>query len=87
MVTLPVPDELREAARELVRIDNEVKSLELAVRKERQRLTPDGPEIEPANEKLTRLQVALNRARAEQERIKVNYDGLVAAWKHGQEGK
>lgn len=87
MITLPVPDDVRQAAQELVRVSREVATLELAVASERRQLTDPETAPESAKKKLNEFQVALNRARAEKERLQLKYDSLVAAWKRGQEGK
>ena len=78
-------EELKQAGAELVRITGEVKSLREAVRNE-ELLLVDQEVIPEENEKrLKDINVALNRAIAEQERIQSDYDALVAEFKQGVE--
>uniref|UniRef100_A0A6H2A1H6 Uncharacterized protein n=1 Tax=viral metagenome TaxID=1070528 RepID=A0A6H2A1H6_9ZZZZ len=79
----PMPEELKAAAAELVKIKREVEALEIAVKEERRLLTAEEEVPDSASAKLKRLQVTLNRARAELQRIQLDYNSQVAAWKHG----
>jgi len=82
MTEKPVPEELKAAADELVRVKLEVDALERAVAGESRLHIPDEGVPPAAVKKLKELQVALNRARAELERVQLNYNSLVARWKH-----
>ena len=81
MTTVAFNDKLREAGDELVKITDQVKALEEAVRTE-EFLLVDQDVIPEENEKrLKELQVARNRAKAEQQRIQGVYNGLVAEFR------
>jgi len=79
----PMTEELKAAADEVVRLTGEVKSLERSIVEEKRGLI--GGEMLPtaATARLTELQVSLHRAEAELARVKSEYDGLVAEWRHG----
>ncbi|KKN22385.1 hypothetical protein LCGC14_0915770 [marine sediment metagenome] len=77
----PMPEELKKAAAELVRISDEVKSLEIAVRTEEQLLVDQDAIPPETEERLKELQVALNRARAEEERLQDAYNTQVAEFR------
>jgi len=47
-------------------------------------LTAEEEVPDSASAKLVELQVALNRARAELQRLELDYRAKVAAWKHGE---
>ena len=79
----PMPEELKTAAAELVKIKLEVEALERSVKEERGLLTAEEEVPDAASAKLKELQVTLNRARAELQRIQLNYNSLVAQWRHG----
>lgn len=70
-------DELRAAGSELVKIKNEVKVLRAAVEEEERTLVYDEEPPESATVKLRGMQVALNRAEAELERVQQHYNTLV----------
>jgi hypothetical protein len=83
MEPVPVPEELKAAADELVKIKLEVESLERSVKEEGAQLVDIETAPDAATAKLKQLQVALNRARAELQRVQLKYNSLVAQWKHG----
>jgi len=78
-----IPDEVRHAADELVKIKLEVDALEKAEKAERRLLVAAGPVPDAASAKLKGIQVAMNRARSELQRIELDYNAKVAQWKHG----
>ncbi len=81
MTTQTFNDKLREAADELVKISDQVKSLEIQVKAE-EMLLVDQDVIPPEAEKrLKELQVALNRAISEKERLQGAYNDLVAEFR------
>ncbi len=81
MTTPAFNAKLREAAAELVKISDQVNVLGIAVRTE-ELLLIDADAIPEENEKRLRdLQVALNRARAEKERLQADYNTLVAEFR------
>jgi len=80
----PVPEELKAAAAELVRIKLDVEALERDVKEESGKLTAEEEVPDSASKKLKKLQVTLNRARAELQRIQLDYNSLVARWKHAE---
>jgi len=79
----PMPEELKAAAAEVVRLSNEVKSLELSIAEEKRGLVDDEVIPEPAARRLKKLGVSLHRAESELARVKSEYDRLVAEWRHG----
>lgn len=83
METTPVPEEIKTAADELVKIRLEVEALERAEKEERGKLTAEEEVPDSASATLKQTQVALNRARSELQRQQLAYDSLVARWKHG----
>jgi len=84
METKPVPEEIKAAGAAVVKVTAEVKALERAVKEERGMLTAEEEVPDSASAKLVELQVALNRARAELQRLELDYHAKVAAWKHGE---
>jgi len=79
----PMPEELKTAAAEMVRLTSEVEALQRSIKEEERGLIPDQVLPEAATEKRDELRVALHRAEAELFSAKINYDGLVAKWRHG----
>lgn len=84
MTTPAFNDKLREAADDLVRISDEVRLLQDGVRTEKMLLV-DMDVIPEENEKrLKDLQVALNRAIAEKQRLQDVYNTLVAEFRQAE---
>jgi len=80
-----MPDELKAAADKVVQLTDEVKDLEAQAAAE-DRLVIDKAMIpEVARERLDQLHVTRNRAIAELERVKADYNRLMAAWRHRPE--
>ena len=79
----PVPEELKRAAAEVVRLTKEVEALVITSEEEEAKLIPD--EILPpeATAKRDELRVALHRAEAELARVKLDYNSLLAEYRHG----
>ena len=80
-----MPEEIRSAAAEVVRLTGEVEALTRSIEEEKQGLIEK--EVLPAEttERLTELQVTRNRAAAELSRVQSEYDRLLAEWKHKAE--
>lgn len=78
----PMPEELKRAGTEVVRLTGELEALEESIRKESETLIPGEVLPEATTRKLKKLQVTKNRAISELERVKSEYDRLVAEWKH-----
>lgn len=83
MAAKPVPEELKKAAEEVVKLTAEVKSLKEAVEAEERGLVKEEVLPEAATAKLEELRVALHRAEANLFAAKTNYDSLVAQWRYG----
>lgn len=81
MTTQAEEDKLREARDDLVRISEEVKSLEEAVKAEELKLADQDVIPDETKQSLTDAQVALNRALAEKARIQAEFDTEVAKFK------
>ena len=79
----PMPEELKKAADEVVRLTGEVEALEKSIEDEKRGLIEEEVLPEETTKKLKKLQVTRNRAIAELERAKSEYNRLVAEWKHG----
>ncbi len=79
----PMPEELRKAAAEVVKLNSEVESLQRAIEEEEAKLIPDEVLPEAATERLTELQVSLHRAQAELARVQTDYKVKLAEWRHG----
>jgi len=79
----PMPEELKKAAEEVVRVTGEVEALEKSITEEERGIIPDVPSPPAATAKLEEIQVARNRAISELERVKSEYERLLAEWKHG----
>jgi len=77
----PMPEELKQAADELVKITNEVESLDRAIEEEKAKLIPDEPLPEQATARLEELEVSRNRARAELQRLSQDYNAKLAEWR------
>ncbi|MBA7588210.1 hypothetical protein ES708_30262 [subsurface metagenome] len=79
----PMPEEVKTAAAEVVRLTSEVEALELSITEEKRGLIEGEPIPEAATKRLKSLQVKRNRAIATLEKAKSEYNRLVAEWKHG----
>uniref|UniRef100_A0A6M3M4B3 Uncharacterized protein n=1 Tax=viral metagenome TaxID=1070528 RepID=A0A6M3M4B3_9ZZZZ len=80
----PMPEELKKAADEVVRITGEVEALNQAVKKEKAGLIEGVVLPEETAARLTELQVKLHRAESELARVKSEYNGRLAEWRHGE---
>ena len=80
-----MPDELKEAAAQVVELTREVEDLNRSVTAEERLMVKAEVFPETAMEKLTELQVTRNRAVSELARVQAEYDRLVAEWKHKPE--
>ena len=76
-----MPEELIPLAKELVKLNDEVKTLERAIKEEQDLLISDDNLPEPATARRTELEVSLHRAQAELARIQTDYNIKVAEWK------
>jgi len=79
----PMPEELKAAAAEVVRLTGEVEALERSIEEEKRGLIEVEAVPAEATRRLKKLQVSRNRAIAELERAKSEYDKQVAEWRHG----
>ncbi|GAI39177.1 unnamed protein product, partial [marine sediment metagenome] len=79
----PMPEEIKTAAAEVVRLTSEVEALERSIAEEKRGLIEGEPIPEAATKRLKTLQVKRNRAISTLEKAKSDYDRLVAEWKHG----
>jgi hypothetical protein len=77
-----MPEELKAAAGEVVRLTKDVEALTEAVKLEEAKLMPGEPLPAEATARLKELQVKLHRAEVEHARVKSEYDRLVAEWRH-----
>jgi hypothetical protein len=78
----PVSEEIKRAGAQLVKLNAEVAALDRAVKTEQATLAT-GEGLPPeATARLKELQVSRNHALAELHRVQVEYDALVADWKH-----
>jgi len=79
----PMPEELKAAAAEVVRVTQEKEALELSIEEEKRGFVDEEILPEETTGKLRKLRTSLRRAEAELARVKTEYDRLVAEWKHG----
>ena len=79
-----MPEELKKAADEVVRLTNDVAALKQSIEEEERGLIK--VDILPAEATARRdeLRVTLHRAEAELERVKSEYDRRIAEWRHGK---
>ncbi len=82
MPSKPVTEELKRAAAEVVRLIREVESLKEALETEEKGLVEEEVLPEAATAKRDELRLTLHRAEAELQRVKTEYDSLVAQWRH-----
>ncbi len=85
MTTPQFQAKIREARDDLVQITDEVKSLEEAVRAEGQAIINVDIVPDETKARLVELNVALNRARSEKNRLQAAFDTLVAEFKQTSE--
>jgi len=79
----PMPEELIAAAQELARVTKEVEALERSIVEEERGLIPGEVLPEAATAKLDELRIILHRAESELARVKSDYLGKLAEWRHG----
>lgn len=79
----PMPEELKQAADEVVRLTGEVKALELSIVEEKRGLIAEEEIPAAVTKRLKGLQVKLHRAESTLSAAKSEYDRLVAEWRHG----
>jgi len=79
----PMPEELKKAAEEVVRLTGEVEALERSIEEEKAGLIEGEVLPEETTARLDELQVARNRAISELERVKSEYESKLAEWRHG----
>ena len=84
MEAKPVTEEMLNAAQQLIGLRKEVDSLKAAIKAEEGTLIEEEGLPEAATKKRDELRVSLHRAEAELQRVKTEYDGLVAQWRHGE---
>ncbi len=80
----PMPEEIKTAAAEVVRLTGEVAALELSIVEEKRGLIEGEVLPEETTKRLKGLQVKRNRAISTLEKAKSEYDRLIAEWKHGE---
>ncbi|MBA7581906.1 hypothetical protein ES708_23820 [subsurface metagenome] len=83
MEAKPMPEEIKQAAAEVVRLTGEVEALELSITEEKRGLIDQEVLPEETVKRLKSLQVKRNRAIAKLEKAKSEYDRLIAEWRHG----
>ena len=79
----PMPEELKKAAEELARVTKEVEALERSIVEEERGLIPGEFLPEAATARLQELRIILHRAESELARVKTDYLGKLAQWRHG----
>jgi len=76
-----MPDEIKKAAEEVVRLTAEVNNLKESIAREEAALIPDDNLPPEATTRLKELQVFKNRAEAELVRVTTDYNILVSEWR------
>ena len=79
----PMPEELKKAADEVIRLTGEVEALERSIEEEKRGLIEGEVLPEEITRRLKKLQVTKNRAISELERVKSDYNSQLAEWRHG----
>jgi len=82
MEAKPMSDEIIEAGAEVVKLTKDIEALNLVIKDEESGLIKDEAIPEAASARRDELRVALHRAESELAAAKVNYDSLVAEWRH-----
>jgi len=83
MEVAEMPEEIKTAAAEVVRLTGDVEALERSIAEEKRGLIEGEPIPEAATKRLKTLQVKRNRAISTLEQAKSEYDRLIAEWRHG----
>lgn len=78
-----MPEELKKAGDEVVRLTRDVEALQRSITEEKRGLVSAAVLPESATARLTQLEVALHRAQAELERVQTEYNMRLAEWRHG----
>lgn len=81
----PMPEEIKLAAEEVVKLTREVEALTESVKAEGNKIILPETAPEEATAKLKELRVSLHRAESELAAAKDKYESLVAEWKHAAE--
>jgi len=84
-VVKPMPEEIKTAAAEVVRLSEEVEALTRSAKEEEGKLIEPETAPEEATAHLKELRVSLHRTEAELAAAKDEYERLVAEWKHAAE--
>lgn len=79
----PMPEEIKTAADEVVKLTAEVEALERSIVEEKRGLIDQEVIPEETTKRLKSLQVKRNRAESKLSTAKSEYDRLVAEWRHG----
>jgi len=82
MEAKPMPEEIKTAAAEVVKLTGEVEALELSITEEKRGLIEGEPIPEAATKRLKSLQVKRNRAESKLSAAKSEYNRLIAEWRH-----
>lgn len=77
-----MPEEIKTAADEVVRLTGEVETLQRSIKEEERGLVNQEVLPEETTKRLTKLRVSLHRAEAELAQAKSEYDRQVAEWRH-----
>jgi len=79
-----MPEELKKAADEVVRLTKDVEALKLSIEEEEKGLIKEEVLPAAATARRDELRVTLHRAEAELERVKSEYEKRIAEWRHGK---
>ena len=83
MEVKPMPEEIKKAAAEVVKLTGEVEALERSIAEEKRGLIEGEPIPEATTKRLKSLQVKRNRAISTLEKAKSDYNQLLSEWRHG----
>lgn len=78
----PMPEELKQAAAEVVRLTKEVETINRSIADEKKGLVAEEVLPEETTARLKELQVTLHRTEAELARARSEYDRQLAEWRH-----
>lgn len=79
-----MPEELKKAAAEVIKLTKDIEALERSIVEEKRGLVEEEILPEAATKRLKKLQVKLHRAEATLAAAKSEYDRLLAEWRHGE---
>lgn len=79
----PMTEEIKKLGAEIIRLAADIEALQRSIKEERGKLVAGEALPQAATARLKELEAALYKAQAESARVKADYNGKVAEWRHG----